>query len=154
MCWHVDVATTRLEFTERTLLSFLNPLPHSKPKTLQTILLNLSELCAPITTTTKHCRLLVMMMMMIMLNYGTDAGRTDAAAPEANCSSVTHVMQVQFQVSCKCSQHYEWVSMTVSIIIVIVIVCGHGVHPPGRWVLSVDELLLVGDYMVEPGWKQ
>jgi len=40
-----------------------------------------------------------------------DVGGTDAAAAEADCSSVTHVMQVQLQVSCKCAQHHERVRL-------------------------------------------
>jgi len=36
-----------------------------------------------------------------------DAGRSDAVATETDCSSVAHVMQVQLQVSCKCTQHNE-----------------------------------------------
>jgi len=36
-----------------------------------------------------------------------DAGRTDAVATETDCSSVAHFMQVQLQVSCKCTQHNE-----------------------------------------------
>jgi len=36
-----------------------------------------------------------------------DAGGTDAAAAETDCSSASHVVQVQLQVPCQCTQHYE-----------------------------------------------
>jgi len=47
-----------------------------------------------------------------------DAGWTDAAAAEADCSPVAHVVQVQLQVSCECTQHNErvWLCLYVDLI--------------------------------------
>jgi len=50
---------------------------------------------------------IIMMMMVMLLMACDDAGWTDAVATETDCSPVEHVMQVQLQVSCKCTQHNE-----------------------------------------------
>ena len=45
--------------------------------------------------------------MTTWLMAGNDTGRTDAVAAETDRTSAAHVLQVQLQVPCQCTQHNE-----------------------------------------------